>query len=282
MPEGDTIHQLAGAMRPHLVGRAVTGGRLREAPERRLDGRSVSDVAALGKHLLIDFDDGQRLRSHLGLHGSWHRYAPGERWKKPPRQASIVLETAEDVFVCFNAKEVRLGPRDAFAERVLAHRLGPDLSRADADLDEALRRARARRESEPFAPVSDLLLDQHVASGIGNVYKSEILFLARVHPETPVGALDDALLRSLLESAQTLLRSNLRGGTRTTRGRLRGRRDRETGPKWVYGRAELPCLECSAPIAFVRVGKGRRSTYWCPACQAAPAAHSSSGGTSPK
>lgn len=259
MPEGDTIHKVAAAMAPELEGRELQGGRLREVPGAPFAGRVVSGLSVHGKHLFIELDGVEVLRVHLGMTGSWHRYAPGERWTRPARQASVVLETAADVFVCFNAKEVVLMRARGARHKDLGARLGPDLLGNDPDYAEILRRARARPAS---LPAVDLLLDQSISSGIGNVYKSEVLFMHRVHPETPVEALDDATVVAMFRTAAGLLRQNLGGGSRVTR----FPRDR-AGRLWVYNRAGKPCLECDTPVVHTRSGRHQRGTWHCPACQ---------------
>ena len=180
MPEGDTVHKLARALAPDLCGRTLDGVAVRGRDLAGLAGRAVLAVESQGKHLFVALDHGMCLRSHLGLYGTWHRYRPGEPWLKPARQASLVLRTPERVFVCFNAREVELLRTDGFRARDRHNRLGPDLTREDPDPEGLRRRALELLPSE--TPVVDLLLDQRVASGIGNVYKSEVLFLTRRSP----------------------------------------------------------------------------------------------------
>ncbi len=262
MPEGDTIHRLAAHLAPRLEGRVLEGGRLADDPTVDLTGRRVERVEARGKHLLVHLDGEESLRSHLGMDGSWHEYARGERWRLPEAQASLVLAAGGRVFVNFLAEEVELLVRGGAREARLGRRLGPDLAAdAEVDLDAVVRRARALLPAR--APAVDLLLDQRVAAGLGNVYKSEVLFLEGVAPRTSLGELADATLRRLYATGRRLLRANLVPGPRTTRGELAG-----TGALWVYRRAGRECLRCGAAIRTARLGRGRRSTYWCPACQA--------------
>jgi endonuclease-8 len=262
VPEGDTIHKLAGALRAWLVGRRLLDGRVAARPTLALAGRTVEQVSARGKHLFLGLDGGLVLRSHLGMHGSWHRYRPGERWRRPGRSASIVLATDDDVLVCFRASEVELLDRDRLHGFALRRRLGPDV------LDEAPRgelvARRARSVLEQDAPLVDLLLDQRVACGIGNVYKSEVLFLQRLHPCRPWTEVDEDTLGRLYAVAHRLLGANLGAGPRVTRA------SPDAGARlWVYRRAGLPCHTCATPIATARLGRGLRSSYWCPRCQPA-------------
>lgn len=262
MPEGDTIYKLADYLAPRLVERRVAEGIARLPAATPLGGLRVEAVQALGKHLMIAFDDGRILRSHLGMWGSWHRYGPGEPWRRPAREARIELAVDGQLYVCFKPKEVELLRDRGLRHRLLAARLGPDLIQGNAD--EAVILQRAREIHERDAPLLDLLLDQRVAAGIGNVYKSEVLFLERRHPLTPAGELDDVDLIELYRRARTLLRANLGGGPRVTRPKGQNAdRDR----LWVYGRRGLACFGCSTPIEAGRLGTAQRSTYWCPDCQ---------------
>lgn len=262
MPEGDTIRQIASVLGPRLEGRTLAAARLRDVPELELAGRRVESVRARGKHLFVGLDGGLLLRSHLGMHGSWHVYAPGEPWKKAERRAAIVLATDDDVFVCFDAKEVEALRAGGLRARDIERRLGPDLADADAEIDFDALVGRARERLAADAPLVDVLLDQRVAAGAGNVYNSEMLFVERLHPLARLADVDDERLRALFESASRALRANLGGGPRVTR----DAKDR-AGEKWVYGRAGRPCLRCGAMIETRRLGRGRRDTYWCPACQ---------------
>lgn len=263
MPEGDTIFKLAAFLQPALTGQRLVGGTLRDNKAVDLTGSKISDVYARGKHLFIALDHGRLLRSHLGMWGSWHHYAPGEAWQRPARQASIVLDTGERVYVCFNALQVEMLRERGVRARKLGIVLGPDLMAVDVDINGIIERLHAL--CEPSMPVADLLLDQRVACGIGNVYKSETLFVERCHPATPLSAIDDAHLRALYLCAARLLDGNRRGGPRITR-----RASDEAGQRWVYGRTGQPCLICDTPIASMLFGRGQRSTYWCSQCQSDP------------
>ena len=262
MPEGDTVYQLATFLRPLLRDRCLVDARVRGAAATDLVGVRIDDVTAHGKHLFIAFDGERVLRSHLGMHGSWHHYAAGETWRRPTRQASIVLDTGERVYVCFNALQVELLRGRGVRARHLAQVLGPDLMQATVDVDAVV--ARALQLSDPQRVLVDVLLDQRIACGIGNVYKSEVLFLERQHPATPLQALDASTLAALYRRASTLLRANTDGGRRITR-----HTNDDAGILWVYRRRGLPCLRCATPIVTQRMGRGGRSTYWCPSCQPA-------------
>ncbi|WP_018953978.1 DNA-formamidopyrimidine glycosylase family protein [Thioalkalivibrio sulfidiphilus] len=265
MPEGDTLHKLAKALQLRLQGQTIRLTHLRGVPPRTpLPGGRVESVTAEGKHLLIRFADeegvAQVLRTHLGLWGGWHQYAPGEAWRKPARQAWVVLQTDGAVFVCFNAREVEVMSATGVRRQGLMARLGPDLLGAEVDL--AALPARAREILPGEAPLVDVLLDQRIASGIGNVYKSELLFLLGLAPLTPLEAVSDETLVAAYALARDLLSRNLGYGPRTTRFESDGR-----GHLWVYGRRDAPCLKCGSAIHYARLGRDQRGTYWCPNCQ---------------
>ena len=262
MPEGDTIHKVANYLAPRLENQVVRRLALADRrAARACEGRVINAVRARGKHLYIDLDNDTALRSHLGMYGAWHRYAGDDDWKKPREQASLVLATDRDVFVCFNAKEIELVASRSVRERILIARLGPDLARPGADIGRAV--ARAREFADADTLLLDTLLDQRAAAGIGNVYKSEILFLHRQSPATRLADVDDRLLADCYRTASRLLAKNLGGGRRTTR----FAKDR-AGRLWVYGRTGMPCLRCDGRIASARLGVNHRSTYWCDRCQA--------------
>jgi endonuclease VIII len=258
VPEGDTILRTARSLDRALAGRAVERF---EAPRlvglRPSPGARVSGVEAVGKHLFVNFEDGRSLHTHMRMNGSWHLYRPGAPWRKSASAARVVIEVEGAVAVCFSAPVVEM--IDASGRARHQDVLGPDLCRQDADLDEALRRI--DRLVPPGTTVAEVLLDQRVAAGVGNVYKSEVLFACRVDPFTPVGRLDAAARRSLLETASAQLRANLDGWHRST---VAG------GGLAVYGRTGRPCRRCRTPIRSRRHGAQARTTYWCPTCQPSP------------
>lgn len=264
MPEGDTLRKTANALQPLLVGRPVRRLELRHRT-CATDGLTVAAVEAVGKHLLVTFSDGTVLRTHLGLHGSWHRYDPGERWRRPSWQVAAMLETDADVLVCFQAKEVELrSAREAARDPALA-RLGPDLLAPDPPLDDIVADAYRRGDVE----IADVLLDQSVAAGLGNVFKSEMLFLESLDPRTPVSAVPPERVRRLFALGVELLHANIGPWHRTTTVDRR-RRGPPAQRLWVYGRRGRPCLRCGAVIERIRQGPHARSTYFCPVCQPRP------------
>jgi endonuclease VIII len=248
VPEGDSLHRAARRLQV-LVGERVDV----ETPHpraavkglaERLDGRRLERVEAVGKNLLLHFEGGLVLRSHLRMNGRWRVERRGAvRAGKP----WLVLRGAEHEGVLWNGPVLELDDR-------AARRLGPDILAAPPDLDGMLRRLRAEPRSRE---VGDALLDQRLVAGIGNLWKAEALWEARVSPWQELGELGDDELRAVLETAQRLMRAG-----------LEGRRP----PRRAYRRAGRPCPRCGGPIRSRPQGDAARTAYWCPACQAERAA----------
>lgn len=253
MPEGDTLHNLALKLGPAFDGRTLTAvsfPRLRGMNRLKV-GDVVTEVRARGKYLEVEVERGLILRTHLRMTGDWHLYPPGARWRQPKHLARAVLEVDDAVAVCFAAPVVEIGWR---GDGVLDH-LGPDLCRPPVDIDEILRRVEAW--ADPAAAIADVLLDQRLAAGIGNVYKCEALFACGMDPSTPLGAVDESTRRRLYVTAAGQLQANL------------GRHRRETlrGGLAVYGRERQGCRECGTGIRTGSDGVHGRTTWWCPSCQ---------------
>jgi endonuclease-8 len=262
MPEGDTIHRTAATLHRWLAGRTITTARSREVAfdARSMVGDSVEAVGARGKHLLVHLASGRVVHTHQGMHGSWHVYRTGERWQRPPGHAKLIIETGERVAVCFESPVVELLSATAFRRHPVLIELGPDLLDPSVDIAEILRRATslARRS------IGELLLDQRVVAGIGNVYRSEVLWDHRVHPLTAVGALAPEQLEALVATASEMLRRNVNPAAPPSR------RFGVAEPR-VYRRTGRPCPRCATPIVSALLGSQPRRAYWCPQCQPAPA-----------
>ncbi len=259
MPEGDTIFRAARTLDRALGQREVLSARSTVARVRAdsLVGARILGVEARGKHLLIHFADGRALHSHMGMHGSWHIYRPGERWQRPPAQGRCVLETDAFVAVCFGAPTLELLSRAALREHEQLRKLGPDLIVSEGP-EPGLESLRQHGE----LPIGEALMRQQIVAGIGNVYKSEVLFLCGVSPFTRVRELSDESLQRLVETGQRLLRRNLGGAPRRTRHALG-----DAGRYWVYRRSGSPCHRCGTPLRMRRQEPGARSTYYCSTCQ---------------
>jgi endonuclease-8 len=243
MPEGDTLHRAARQLQV-LVGervevetphpRAQVGGLA-----KRLDGRRLLAVEAIGKNLLLRFEGGYLLRSHLRMSGSWRVVPRGARRAGRPW---LVLRGAEREAVLWQ------GPVLELHARGLA-RLGPDILAEPPDFERMLS---ALRSDDPDRALGDALLDQRLVAGIGNVWRAEALWEARVSPWRRVRGISDEQLRDVLEWTNRLMRASLEGE----------RRDRR-----VYRRAGRPCPRCQTPIASRGQGDANRTAYWCPRCQ---------------
>jgi endonuclease-8 len=254
MPEGDTILRAARTLHQALAGRRVTGftsvfPRLSRIDyDAPLSGRTIERVNAAGKHLLMWFSGDLVLRTHMRMHGSWHVYRPGERWQRPGHDMRITIETPDFHAVAFNVPVAEfLRASEVGRSDVLRH-LGPDLLADDFDAAGAVSRIASRAD----LAIGDALLDQGAIAGIGNIYKSESLFAARINPFTPVSALDQAQIARIVEKAGRLMRASV-DDTRLS--------------KWVYDRAGEPCRRCGTRILSKKQGANARTTYWCPRCQ---------------
>jgi endonuclease-8 len=257
VPEGDTLFRTAQGLRPYLVGRDVLAARAQgpgPVPQiQRVVGKRVDAVEAQGKNLLIRFDGGLELRTHLRMNGSWHRYRPGERWRRPPGRARLVLEVDGAVAVCFDAPVVELFEARVEPLHPSLSRLGPDLLSPESDAAEAHRRLRAPERQS--MSISEALLDQRALAGIGNIWRNETLFTERVGPFTAVRDLDDATLDRLITTARRLLDDS----ARMAPGRA---------PTRVYRRTGRPCPRCGTAIRSAPLSTEiPRTTYWCPTCQ---------------
>lgn len=269
VPEGDTIARAALVLHEALAGQVVTrfatalAHLARTNDDTPLAGRIVERCRAQGKHLIIAFSGDLVLRTHLRMHGSWHLYRPGERWQRPARAMRAVIETATRVAVAFDVPDAEfIRAADLPRSRALA-RVGPDLLAPGVDPVAIAARIAAERDR----PLGRVLLDQRVAAGLGNVYRSELLFLAGVHPETRVAAVPPAAITAIVEHAVRLLHLNV---TAAAGGRNTTARTAPGEALWVYNRTTRPCRRCGTPIRSAADGLDARRVYWCPTCQPPP------------
>ena len=265
MPEGDTIFRAARQLRAALVGKRLVELEVRRNPRGERGPESGTEITAVdpsGKHLLIRFADGHVLHTHMQMTGVWHIYAAGERWRRPGHTARVVMRVDDGTTaVCFAAPLVELRrersgiDRSTRASRML-ERLGPDLCETNFDLDAVLPRLALL---EPDTELAAVLLDQRIAAGIGNVYKSEVCWAEHISPFTALGAIDEAARRHIFETAREQLTNNLATALRTTYGNGLA----------VYGKAGQRCPRCGGRIRSRR-DRATRSTYWCANCQPEP------------
>ena len=267
MPEGDTIHRVASALRIALVGKPIVSF---EAPRlfgpQPAQGRVIERIESHGRHLEIVWDDGLTLHTHLRMSGAWHLYRIGEGWRKPVSDLRVLIEVSDWLAVCFNAPLVETYRHfDPYRHPGFGP-LGPDLCAAGADLDECINRLYHHHDQS--MPIAEVLLDQHVMCGVGNVYRCEVLWACEMHPFAPIGSIDADDCGQLVMTAVRLLHANLSVhpdadlGTRRTF-------DSGFGPNGlaVYGRNGQRCRRCGDTIEVRRSGEHARLLYWCPGCQ---------------
>jgi endonuclease-8 len=276
MPEGDTIFRTARTLQRALASQVVRrfeSGLPQVAgieQHTAIVGRTFELIEARGKHLLMHLSKGLVLRTHMRMQGSWHIYRPGERWQRPRHQMRIVFETERFCAVAFLVHEAQwVSEREL--ERSAVGRLGPDVLAADFDPERAAERVRAEGR-----PICDVLLDQRVLAGIGNVYRSELLFMGRIHPLQLAAALTAERAEFLARSAAELLRENsgiaADGGAVPT-GMRRTTASLDPDQRlWVYNRTGEPCRICGTSIVSELIGQHARRCYYCPQCQILPAA----------
>ena len=254
MPEGDTIFRAARTLDRALAGRTVTRfdsvfSKLTGAnDDLRVAGRTVERVDARGKHLLIWFSGDLVLRTHMRMHGSWHIYRPGERWQRPRADMRIVIGTAEYEAVAFSVPVAELTSARGLERDSAVRDLGPDILAEGFDAADAVSRIQAMGETE----IAEALLDQHAVAGIGNIFKSESLFAARVDPFARVDTLSDDDVSRVVDAARRLMRASA---------------IERPAHFSVYGRGRRPCRRCGTPISSAKQGEQARLTYWCERCQ---------------
>jgi endonuclease VIII len=276
VPEGDTIYRAARALGLALEGKMVTRFETALAPLASVDddmpvaGRTVEKVESRGKWLLIHFSGDLILVTHMLMSGSWHIYRSGERWRRPRREMRAVIATAEFQAVAFNVPVAKFYTAQTLERHSAIPKLGPDLLGGEFAADDAKARLLARGDEE----IANVLLNQRVMAGLGNVYKSEVLFACGVHPFRLVSMLKPAEVECILERARRFLEANVKdgaeGGMVTYTGLRRTTRAADPGARlWVYRRQGKECRRCGATILMQRQGPGARSSYWCPECQPA-------------
>lgn len=274
MPEGDTIFRSARALNLALQGKRVvsfetTYAQLASVNDQSpIAGRTVERVESHGKWLLTYFSGDLILVTHMLMNGSWHIYRRGERWKRARRHMRAVIATADFEAVGFDVPVASFHTARTLERNTIIPKLGPDLLSSGFSGDEALQRVIAH----PHDEIANVLLNQQVVAGIGNVFKSEICFTCGVNPFTKISELSAAKLEEVLTASRRLMAANVsesagnriatHSGPRRTTGA-----DNPTARLWVYGRQGQQCRRCGTLILMRKQGLGVRSTYWCPECQ---------------
>lgn len=274
MPEGDTIYRAARTLHRALSGSVVTGFEAAFAPLARihdntpLTGRTIEKVESRGKWLLIHFSGDLILLTHMRMSGSWHIYRVGEGWLKNRAHMRIVIRTENYEAVAFDVPVAQFHTAQSLARHTEIPQPNSDLARTDFDRDDARTRLRGQAQEE----VGNVLLNQRIVAGIGNVFKSEICFVCGIDPFRTVGALSDTEIDALLDASRRLMQANVRehvpGAIVTYTGPRRTTRANDPAARlWVYRREGRECRRCGATILKRKQGPDARSTYWCPECQ---------------
>jgi endonuclease-8 len=255
MPEGDTIHWHANRIRPVLEGQVPDELETphprfgRDRWPERLAGRAVRSVDAYGKHLFLRFEGGLTIHSHLRMSGSWRVVAVDA--PRPKRSTWLRIRRGEREVLQLNGPvlELMTDSRTRLDRRIAG--LGPDILAPELDEAKVLRRL---REDDPTRPIGDALLQQQTIAGIGNLWKVEGCFAARIDPWRPAGEVSDEEALEIVREARSRMRISAADGIQ----------DRF---KVIYGKAGRPCPRCGTPIRSRGQGDDNRITYWCPACQ---------------
>ncbi|HWC47540.1 MAG TPA: DNA-formamidopyrimidine glycosylase family protein [Solirubrobacterales bacterium] len=251
MAEGDTILRLARRFEQTIVGETVAASapnpRGKAAGIERLDGRCLEAVEARGKHFLLFFGE-LSLHSHLGMNGGWHIYRHSARWRRPRASAWAVLSGGDWDAVQFGGTTLQVMTTPRLRRHPQITGLGPDILAEQFDEGGTVAAIRA----DPTRTLGDALLDQHLVAGIGNIFKSEACFAAKVDPWRPVGDVSEEELRSVLAAARGLMLDAVKSGRY---------------PFKVYKRRQGVCPRCRGRISSRGQGDANRTTYWCPRCQ---------------
>ncbi|HEY0602049.1 MAG TPA: DNA-formamidopyrimidine glycosylase family protein [Herpetosiphonaceae bacterium] len=263
MAEGHAVARWAKALRV-LIGEQLTtieATQRWQSQAQQLVGAHLTAVDTHGKHLLLRSSGAFTIHCHAMQYGSWQIGEPGQELRKEARYVRLRLRTAQHEAVFFHGPVVEFLTDDELATHDKLNALGPDILHQPFDRAEVLRRLRA----EPDRPIGDAILDQRIISGIGNIYKSEGLFLAGIDPRHTVAEVSDEAVNRIWDELIPLMQEGTLhyGPTTTLPESLRTQSDRG----WVYRRQGRSCFRCGERITFTRQGDLKRATYYCPQCQ---------------
>ena len=278
MPEGDTIYRTARTLQKVLGGKVVTAfetGLAKLAAvndESPIVGRTVERVEARGKWCLIFFSGDLILVTHMLMSGSWHIYKAGEKWWQPRSRMRVVITCGDYQAVAFNVPIAEFHTARSLERSSQVPKLGLDVLSGGFSVESGVRALRERAASHPEDEIGVVLLNQRVIAGLGNVYKSEVAFAARVNPFRAMRTITERELETLVEAARKYMPANVAEGTSeqmvTYTGPRRTTRAMDHGARmWVYRRQGEECRRCGATIMMRKQGVQVRSTYWCPSCQ---------------
>ena len=278
MPEGDTIYRAARALQKAIGGKVVTGFETGLAKLARVNddtplvGRTVEKVESRGKWCLVFFSGDLILVTHMLMSGSWHLYRTGERWRMGRARMRVLIRTGDWEAVGFNIPMAEFHTARSLERSSQVPKLGPDILSESFSIEGGVARVAAYGRENPDAEIALVLLNQRVLAGLGNVYKSEVLFAAGVNPFRAMGTITLREMQAMVDVAHRYMKANVvdgkgdgivtySGNRRTTRAMDREKR------LWVYQRQGQECRRCGTAVMMRKQGVQARSTYWCPACQ---------------
>jgi endonuclease-8 len=278
MPEGDTIYRTARTLQRTIGGKVVTGfqtglAKLAQVEdEATLVGRVVEKVESRGKWCLIFFSGDLILLTHMLMSGSWHVYRTGERWRMARQRMRVAIRTLAWEAVGFNIPVAEFHTARSLARNSQVPKLGPDILSESFTVKDGVARIVAYGRENPDAEIAEVLLNQRVLAGLGNVYKSEVAFAAGVNPFRAMRTITLREMEVMVDVAQRYMKANVVDGEGERILRYSGSRtttramDREER-LWVYRRQGQECRRCGAAVMMRKQGVQARSTYWCPECQ---------------
>jgi len=258
--ETAAIHRAASALRT-----ALTGARLVrfEAPQlvgpTPRAGRVIEHVAEQGRGLQIEFDDGLVLDTSMKRAGAWHLYRHGDRWRRPHKAMRALVVVDDWMAVCFDSPSVETYRAACRGRHPAMGRLGPDISEHDADLRGVVNLLLSYPDGD--VPLADVLLDQRVVTGVGNVFRSEVLWANELSPFAPVRGLSQRAAIRLVNAAAHQLRATVNPGRQPTGEQT------PLADMAVFGRNGQRCGRCGETIEMRPMGVRHQMLYWCPGCQ---------------
>lgn len=278
MPEGDTIFRTARALQKAIGGKVVTGFETglaklaRVEDEATIVGRVVEKVESRGKWCLIYFSGNLILVTHMLMSGSWHLYRTGERWRMGRSRMRVVIRTDDWEAVAFNVPIAEFHTARSLERHSQIPKLGPDVLADDFTVEGGVVRLRAYGQEHPDAEIAVVLLNQRVLAGLGNVYKSEVAFAARVNPFRAMRTITPREMETMVDLAKRCMNANVGEGkgdgiVTYAAGRMTTNAMNREERLWVYGRQGQECRRCGATVMMRKQGEQARSTYWCPECQ---------------
>lgn len=259
MPEGHTVHRTAKQLNEKFGGSslAVSSPQGRFTDARLISGKPLLGAEAFGKQLFMQFETAS-LRIHLGIYGKWNFQSIQDQIPEP--KGAVRARFLGQEYLADLCGPTACELVDESQKQQVLSRLGPDPLRKDADTDAFFDKAGKSRR-----PIGQLLMDQSILAGVGNVYRAEILFRNRVNPHLPGVKVSAEVLGNIWQDCVSLMPIGVRTGLMLTReGYLRGRpalADRY----YVYKRQGEPCRECGSQIVLEIMAT--RKLYWCPKCQ---------------